>query len=211
MVCMRVTFHENDGNHEIDKNNEDNSDSYKQGAECWSSRNHGNDENHGNPGCKPRVPQTTGFELPDIFWGVSEGISGNLTFCMLGGVFAHFIGFSSSVATVRVPQKEVQKEFDHFFCFRDSFWSLFLMFLSLFWPFFAKLLLPDSFFGRVKLAGRGVLKTKGIVWREFWRVAGRESGSPSFWKSPCPVLPFQVFLLEILFSPSLCILPQKCP
>ena len=30
MVCMRVTFHENDGNHEIDENN---SDCYKQGGE----------------------------------------------------------------------------------------------------------------------------------------------------------------------------------
>ena len=28
--------------------------------------NGGNDENHGNPGCKPRVPQTTGLEIPDL-------------------------------------------------------------------------------------------------------------------------------------------------
>ena len=61
MVCMRVTSHED----------EDNSDSYKQGVECWIRghyENHGNDENHGNhgnPRCKPRVPQTTGFETPD--------------------------------------------------------------------------------------------------------------------------------------------------
>ena len=64
MVCMRVTFHENDGNHENDENDEDNSDSYKQAVQCWirgNHENHGNDENHGNPGCKPRVPQTTGF------------------------------------------------------------------------------------------------------------------------------------------------------
>ena len=55
IVCMRVAFHENDGNHE------NGSDSYKQGFECWiggNYRNHGNDENHGNPRCKPRVPQT---------------------------------------------------------------------------------------------------------------------------------------------------------
>ena len=32
MVCVRVTFHENDGNHE---NDEDSSDSYKKGVECW--------------------------------------------------------------------------------------------------------------------------------------------------------------------------------
>ena len=66
MVCMRVAFHENDGNHE---NDEDNSDSYKQGVECWISGNHGNhknDENRGNPGCKTRVPQTTGLETPEI-------------------------------------------------------------------------------------------------------------------------------------------------
>ena len=63
MVCMRVAFHENDRNQENDENDEDNSDSYKQEVECWISGNHvnhGNDENHGNPGCKPRVPQTTG-------------------------------------------------------------------------------------------------------------------------------------------------------
>ena len=28
MVCMRVAFHENDGNHENDEHDEDNSDSY---------------------------------------------------------------------------------------------------------------------------------------------------------------------------------------
>ena len=41
---------------------EDNSDSYKQGVQCWirgDYGNHGNGENHGNPRCKPRVPQTT--------------------------------------------------------------------------------------------------------------------------------------------------------
>ena len=66
MVCVRVAFHENDGNHENDDNDKDNSDSYKRGVECWISGNHGNhgnDENHGNPRCKPRVPQTTGLEI----------------------------------------------------------------------------------------------------------------------------------------------------
>ena len=29
-------------------------------------RNHGNNENHGNPGGKPRVPQTMGLEMPDF-------------------------------------------------------------------------------------------------------------------------------------------------
>ena len=56
---MRVAFHEND---------EDNSDNYKQGVECETSGdhgNHGNDENYGSPGCKSRVPQTTGLEIPD--------------------------------------------------------------------------------------------------------------------------------------------------
>ena len=65
MVCMQVAFHENDGNHGNDK---DNSDSDKQGVECWirgNHGNHGNDENHGNPECKPRVPQTTGSEIPE--------------------------------------------------------------------------------------------------------------------------------------------------
>ena len=67
MVCMRGAFHENDGNHENDENDEDSSDSYGQGRESWISGNHGNhghDENHGNPGCKPRVPQTAGLEIP---------------------------------------------------------------------------------------------------------------------------------------------------
>ena len=67
---MYVAFHENDRNHESDENDEDNSDSYKQGAECWMSGNHGdhrNDENHWNLGCKPPVPQTTGIEIPEMF------------------------------------------------------------------------------------------------------------------------------------------------
>ena len=69
MVCVRVAFHENDGNHENDENDEDNSDNPQQGVECWIRGNHGNhenDENHENPGCKPRVPQTTGLEIPDL-------------------------------------------------------------------------------------------------------------------------------------------------
>ena len=68
MVWVRVAFHENDGNHENDENDEDNSDSYKQGVECWIRGNHGNhenEENHENPGCQPRVPQTTGLEIPE--------------------------------------------------------------------------------------------------------------------------------------------------
>ena len=77
MVCLRVAFHENDGNHENDKNDEDNSDSYQQGVECRINGNHGNhenDENHGNPGCKPQVPQTTGLEIPEF--SVEEQIAG---------------------------------------------------------------------------------------------------------------------------------------
>ena len=27
--------------------------------------NHGHDKNHGNPGCKTRVPQTTGLHIPE--------------------------------------------------------------------------------------------------------------------------------------------------
>ena len=67
MVCVRVAFHENDGDDEHDEN-EDDADSYKQRVECWIRGNHGNngnDENHENPGCKPRVPQTTGLEIPE--------------------------------------------------------------------------------------------------------------------------------------------------
>ena len=41
MVCMRVASHENDAkNGEKDENDEDNSDSYKQGGECWIRGNH---------------------------------------------------------------------------------------------------------------------------------------------------------------------------
>ena len=69
---MRVDFHENDGNHE---NDDDNSDSYKQGVECWISknhRNHGNEKNHGNPGAKPRIPHTAGLEMPEQEETLSE-------------------------------------------------------------------------------------------------------------------------------------------
>ena len=75
MVCMQVAFHENDGYHENDENDEDNSDSCKQGVECWISRNHaddGSDENHENPARKPRVPQTTGLEKPETCVLLSE-------------------------------------------------------------------------------------------------------------------------------------------
>ena len=60
-------FTKNNGNHE---NDEDNSDKYKQGVECWISGNHGNhgnDKDHGNPGCKPQVPQTTGYKTALLF------------------------------------------------------------------------------------------------------------------------------------------------
>ena len=62
MVCRWVAFHEND------KNDEDNSDSYKWGVECRISGNYANHlhvENCWNSGCKPLVPQTTGLERPD--------------------------------------------------------------------------------------------------------------------------------------------------
>ena len=42
-----------------------------------------------------------------------------------------------------------QKEFDQIFSFLGLFWSLFLMLLSLVGHFFVKLLLPDSFRGRM--------------------------------------------------------------
>ena len=51
-----------------DENDKDNSDSYKQGVECWingNHRSHGNDETHTNPRCKPRVPQIMGLAMPD--------------------------------------------------------------------------------------------------------------------------------------------------
>ena len=57
MVWVRVAFHGNDGNHENDENDE-----------CWIRGNHGNhenDETRENPGCKARVPQTTGLEIPE--------------------------------------------------------------------------------------------------------------------------------------------------
>ena len=67
MVCLRVAFHNNDGDDENDDNDEDNSDSYKQRVERWigSQGDDGHDEIHRNPGCKPRVPQTTGLAIPD--------------------------------------------------------------------------------------------------------------------------------------------------
>ena len=61
---MRVKCRENDRHHENAENDEDNLGSYKQEAGRWISGNHGNhgiDENHENPGCKPRVPPNNGF------------------------------------------------------------------------------------------------------------------------------------------------------
>ena len=57
MVWVRVAFHENDGKLE------NNSDSCKQGVECWIRGNHGNHVNYENH--EKRVPQTTGLETPD--------------------------------------------------------------------------------------------------------------------------------------------------
>ena len=54
MVCMQVTFHKNDLNHQYDENDKDELDSYKQGVECWVNGNHGN---HGNR----EMTKTTGF------------------------------------------------------------------------------------------------------------------------------------------------------
>ena len=69
-----------------------------------------------------------------------------------------------------------QKEFDHFFFFffgtlSVTFWSLFLMLLSLFHHFFAKLLLPDSFCGRV------------IIWCGITCQFDEASDSKSFWRT----------------------------
>ena len=75
LVCMRVAFRENDGNRENDENDEDKLDSYKQGVVCWAN---GNDGNHGNPGCKPRVLQTTGLELAKIWDPSSHKLSHKL-------------------------------------------------------------------------------------------------------------------------------------
>ena len=61
---MRVAFHENNRNHENDENN---SDSCKQGVECWIN---GNPGNHGMTktaeiqGCKQWLPQVAGLEIP---------------------------------------------------------------------------------------------------------------------------------------------------
>ena len=89
MVCVRVAFRENDENHENDKNDEDNSDSYKRGVEPWIRGNHGNrenDESHGNPGCKPRVPQTTGLETTRDFLVLFSFPSDCRIFSTLAGV-----------------------------------------------------------------------------------------------------------------------------
>ena len=65
-VCMPVAFQEKARNHENVENDEENSDGYEQGIECWICENygnHGHDENHRNPGCKPQVSQTTALEI----------------------------------------------------------------------------------------------------------------------------------------------------
>ena len=54
MVCMRVAFHEDDGNHENNENNRDNPDSYQEGVEFWISGSHRNQR------LKPRVTRIRG-------------------------------------------------------------------------------------------------------------------------------------------------------
>ena len=57
--------------------------------------NHGNDENHGNPGCKPRVPQTTGLEIPDIF---DQFYPNPRTYFWLFLTYLHYFGASGPLA-----------------------------------------------------------------------------------------------------------------
>ena len=50
-----------------DKNDEDNSDSYKQGIECWIRGNHGNhrnDKNHRNLGANHGFPKQRVLKYP---------------------------------------------------------------------------------------------------------------------------------------------------
>ena len=61
------TLHETYGNHKNDENAKRGRTSTNKSlrVECWISgdhANHRNDENYGNLGCKPRVPQTTGLQ-----------------------------------------------------------------------------------------------------------------------------------------------------
>ena len=70
MVCQTCglhagQIHKNDDNHENDENDKDSLDSHKQGVECWIRGKLWNDEHHGNPGCKPRAPQTKGLQIHD--------------------------------------------------------------------------------------------------------------------------------------------------
>ena len=67
MSCNLAFLHDNDETHE---NGKDNSDLHNKGIDGWSSddhRNHGNDENLGNLGCKPKFPQNL------CLWGGAKG------------------------------------------------------------------------------------------------------------------------------------------
>ena len=66
MVCVRVAFHENDGNHETTKTtrtakNKELSAGFAEITETTEMT-----KTTGIQGAKPRVPQTTGLEIPDF-------------------------------------------------------------------------------------------------------------------------------------------------
>ena len=71
MVCMRVAFHENDGNHETTQTTKTTQTATNKELSAGLAEitgiteNHRNNENHGNPGCKSRAPQATGLEIPE--------------------------------------------------------------------------------------------------------------------------------------------------
>ena len=69
MVCLWVAFHENNGNHETTKTMKTtrtatNKELGAGFAKVTYTTKYG--ENHGKLGCKPRLPQTTGLEIPDF-------------------------------------------------------------------------------------------------------------------------------------------------
>ena len=93
--------------------------------------NHERDENHGNAGCKPRVPQTTGLEIPDNLPG-ADNMCGQKFYAKIALCFFRFsvhykcrippVSFSlpscrsSSVIFLSIFQREISWEIWREFC-----------------------------------------------------------------------------------------------
>ena len=63
--CIRVAFHKNDGNHENDKKMKTTQTATNKELSAGLAEITEMTKTKGNPGCKPRVAQRTGLEIPE--------------------------------------------------------------------------------------------------------------------------------------------------